>query len=168
MRYVPERDESRWLLKALRETAHELESQLWGLDEEDLRWRPADDAWCLKEIAAHLRDCEEHLVETLELIAFRDEPRLPVFDADALVIERDYRECDLYDALLGFEHLRGRTVSLLWSLDDEGWKRTGVHPYRGPVSIAQLAREQNEHDLEHLWQARRLRESLEQRAPARR
>ncbi|MGB2695944.1 MAG: DinB family protein [Dehalococcoidia bacterium] len=165
---MPEHDESRpdgrWLLKALREAAHELESQLWGLDEDDLRRRPSDDAWCLKEVAAHLRDCEEYFLETLELIAYRDEPRLEAFDADGLVLDRDYRETDLYEALERFEYLRHRTVNLLWSLEGEGWERAGVHPYRGPVSIAQFAREQNEHDLEHLWQARRLRETLEQPA----
>ena len=162
-RVAPEYDESRWLLKALREAAHELEAQLWGLDEDDLRWRPSDDAWSLKEIAAHLRDCEEHFVEVLELISTRDEPRIPAFDADAQVLEHDYRETDLDETLGHFEELRQRTVGLLWR---EDWERTGRHPYLGPVTIAELARKQSEHDLEHLWQARRLRETLAQRAPA--
>ena len=163
-RYAPEDGESRWLLKALREVAHELESQLWGLDEDDLRWRPADDGWSLKEIAAHLRDCEEHFLRSLELIAFDDEARVPAFDGDALVLERDYRQSDIYDVLEGFEALRHRTVSLLWSLAPEDWERTGTHRYLGPVTIARLAHEQNEHDLEHLWQARRLRQTLAKRA----
>src|SRR3972149_6089676 len=81
-RFAEEYDEPRWLLKALREAAHELESQLWGLDEDDLRWRPSDDAWSLKEIAAHLRDCEEHFIESLEAIASRDRPRLRSGRAD--------------------------------------------------------------------------------------
>ena len=167
-RFAEEYDEPRWLLKALREAAHELESQLWGLDEDDLRWRPSDDAWSLKEIAAHLRDCEEHFAESLEAIASRDCPRLRAFDADALVLERDYRQIDLYEALERFEQLRHRAVSRLWSLAPEDWERTGQHPYRGAVSILQLTREQNEHDLEHLWQARRLREALTERSPAKR
>jgi len=150
--------ESRWLLKALRETAHELESQLWGLDGDDLRWRPGDDALSLNEIAAHLRDCEEHFLRAIELIAFDDCPRIPAFDADALLIERDYRESDIYDSLETFERLRSRSVSLLWTSDE--WERVGRHPYLGDVSIAQLTRRQSEHDLEHLWQARRVREAL--------
>ena len=166
LRFVPEHDASRWLLKALRETAHELESQLWGLSEDELRWRPSDDDWSLKEIAAHLRDCEDHFVDTLELIAFQETPRIPAFDGDALVLDHDYRQIDLYEALERFEYLRHRTVNLLWSLTPDGWERTGVHPYLGPVSIVRLTREQNEHDLEHLWQARRLREALSERTPS--
>ena len=162
---VPEHDEPRWLLKALREVAHELESQLWGLDEDDLRWRPSDDAWCLKEIAAHLGDREEHLLQSLERIAFQETPRIPTFDADAPALERAERELDLYEVLERLERLRHRTVNLLWSLAPEDWERTGLHPYLGPVSVLRLVREQNEHDLEHLWQARRLRETLAERAP---
>ena len=53
-----------------------------------------------------------------------------------------------------------RVVNLLWSLESEDWERTGRHPYSGEVSIARLAREHIEHDLEHLWQARRLAEVI--------
>lgn len=164
-RFASEYDQSGWLLKALLEAAHELESQLWGLDEDDLRWRPSDDAWSLKEIAAHLRDCEEHFLRSLELIASHEAPRIPAFDADALVLEGDYREIDLYEVLEHFAYLRHRTVNLLWSAEPD-WERTGLHPYLGPVSVAQLARQQSEHDLEHLWQARRLRQALAERTPS--
>ena len=166
-RPIPEYDESRWLLKALRETAHELESQLWGLEEDDLRWRPSDDALCLKEIAAHLRDSEEHLVRTLEAIAYEDVPCVRAFDADGLLLDCDYRESSVYESLEQFERLRHRSVSLLWQLEEDEWERSGIHPYLGPVTIAKLAREQSQHDLEHLWQARRVRAALESRVPAR-
>jgi DinB superfamily len=160
-RFAPEYDESAWILKALREAAHELESQIWGLGERDLCRRPSEDGMCLKEIAAHLRDCEEHFGDCIERIARTDGARLRRFDGDALVLERDYRSTDIEDTLGSYESLRHRSVSLLWSLEPNDWSRTGEHPYKGTVSIHQLAREQNEHDLEHLWQARRLRETLE-------
>jgi hypothetical protein len=159
-RPVPEYNETRWLLKALRETAHELESQLYGLSEDELRWRPDDDAPSLKEIAAHLRDCEGHFLDCLERIVVNRSNSVPCFDADALLLERDYRGSDLYDLLQRLEHLRYRTVSILWNLDDEEWSLSANHPYRGPVSVLELAREQSQHDLEHLWQARRIIQQL--------
>lgn len=159
-------DSSRWLLKALRESSHELESQLYGLDEDELRWRPSEGAMSLKEIAAHLRDCEEHLLEMLELLATENEPRLKRFDPDALVLDHDYRESDLYDVLERFSFLRHCVVNLLWSSAGE-WERSGRHPLRGAVSIAQLVREQHEHDLEHLWEARHIKEELQHGARTR-
>ena len=159
-------DESRWLLKALRESAHELESQIWGLEEEALRWRPSDDSMCLKEIAAHLRDTEQHFVKTLETIVARDNPKIKAFDGDALVMDRDYRSVDLYDVFEQFSYQRHQSVNILWGPLLGTWERTARHPYLGEVTVAQLVREQHEHDLEHLWQARNIRETLAERARA--
>jgi hypothetical protein len=54
-------------------------------------------------------------------------------------------------------------VWLLYTLDDDDWSRTGLHPYRGEVSIRDIARELHEHDLQHLNQARRTREAWDRR-----
>ncbi len=164
--FAPDYDGSRWLIKALREAGRAFESQLSGLSEQQLRWRSSEDAWSLKEIAAHLRDCEEHFLDSLELIAYQDAPRIPALDADALVLENDYRQLDLYETIERYDYARHRVVNLLWSLESEDWERTGRHPYSGDVSIARLAREHTEHDLEHLWQARRLAEVIATQAGA--
>jgi hypothetical protein len=152
----------RWMLKALHEAAEELQSQLWGLSEDELCRRPAPDEWSLKEIAAHLRDAEACFLERLTLIVSQEEPELPDIDIDAYVLERDYRSLDLYEVLLEFSRLRHRTSGLLWSLEPSEWERAGLHPYRGRLSIMQVARDMNEHDLGHLWQVRRLRRQLEE------
>ena len=151
----------RWMLKALHEACDELQSQLLGLSEEELCRRPAADEWSLKEIAAHLRDAEACFLERLELIAGVNEPDLPDVDVDMYVLERDYRGLDLYEVLHEFSRLRYDTTSLLWSLESSEWERGGLHPYRGRLSIMQVARDMNEHDLGHLWQVRRLRQQIE-------
>jgi len=152
--------EQRWVLKALREAGDELIDQFYGASEKELRRRPQDDEWSLKEIAAHLRDNEELALEQLRLMVDGEEPQLPARDVDALPLERDYRSADLQELLRAFAELRRQTHRLLWSLAPEDWGRCGRHPYRGEVTIAQIARELAEHDLGHLWQARRLRETL--------
>lgn len=153
----------RWMLKALHEAAEELKEQLRGLSEMDLCRRPAPDEWSLKEIAAHLRDAEAWFLERLELIVGADEPRLPDIDIDAYVLERDYRSLDLYEVLREFSRLRRHTTGLLWALEPSDWEREGLHPYRGRLSIMQVARDMNEHDLGHLWQVRRLRRQVQEK-----
>ena len=159
-----EEGEQRWVLKALREAGEELIGQFHGAGEEELRSRPEDDEWSLKEIAGHLRDNEELALEQMRLMAGDDEPELPTRDVDALPLERDYRSADVRELLRAFAGLRRQTHRLLWGLTPEDWGRCGRHPYRGEVTIAQIARELAEHDLGHLWQARRLRETLRQRS----
>ena len=153
----------RWMLKALHEAADELQGQLLGLSDEELCHRPAPDEWSLKEIAAHLRDAEACFLERLELIVSEDEPRLPDIDVDAYVLERDYQRQDLYEVLSEFSLLRRHSTGLLWGLEPSDWEREGLHLYRGRLSVMQVARDMNEHDLGHLWQVRRLRQQIQER-----
>lgn len=145
-----------YLLKALTEGAGEIQDQLLSTPEEAARWRPAEDEWAVVEIAAHLRDAEELYGEQLRCIAGRADAELPVVDLQLLAEERRYLDEDLPRAVAQFARLRRATAYLLFDLDIDDWEREGRHRYRGPVSIAQIARELNEHDLGHLWQARRV------------
>ena len=55
------------------------------------------------------------------------------------------------------------SLSDLLLLSRRDWLRTGVHPYKGVISIHDIVRELHDHDLEYLRNARRLRETLEGR-----
>lgn len=155
--------ERRWLMKAVREMSGELYRQLSGVNEKGLRWRPARGEWCLKEIAAHVRDAEILYQQQIEAIADGRGGRLPHEALDVLPAERGYIEEPLQHFLYEYEAAREETVWLLYTLDEDDWRRTGLHPYRGEISIHDIARELHEHDLQHLNQARRTREALDKR-----
>jgi hypothetical protein len=155
MRPVPEYDAKAWLLKALRETAHAMESLLWNLDDPVLDRRPSDDDWSCKELAAHMAAMERRYIERLERMVRMEDPAIAAFDSDS--IETGTPDDDgVFDLMDEFGVLRRQSVYLLWSLDEADWDRCGIHPYLGPLTILQVAREMNEHDLAHLWQLRRL------------
>ena len=153
----------RFILKALRESSGELFGQFSNLNERALRWRPAPGEWCLKEIAAHLRDAEELYRRQLELISREAEPRLPHESLDVLPLENDYREERIGRLLAEFESAREDTFWLLRELGEDDWQRTGIHPYRGAITILDIAREMHEHDLEYLYKAQQLRKVLPRR-----
>jgi hypothetical protein len=157
--------ERRWLMKAVREMSGELYRLFSGLDESELRWRPAAREWCLKEIAAHARDAEQLYQRQIEAIvnSFATPPRLPHEALDVLPAERNYVDEDLRHFLYEYESAREETVWLLYTLGEDDWLRTGTHPYRGEISVYDIARELHEHDLQHLNQARVTREALEKR-----
>ncbi len=155
-----EAGQRRWLLKAIRESTGELFSQFAGVTDHQLRWRPADNEWCLKEIAAHLRDAEVLCQSQIEIITKSFEPRLPHEPIDVLPYERDYRGADVSRLLREYAEAREETVWLLRMLDDEDWMQAGQHPYRGLISILDLVSSIHQHDLEHLYQAHRLRRTI--------
>jgi hypothetical protein len=157
---LEERDSIGWVLKALREAGNSILVEFHGLDEQMLGRRPNDDEWCLKEIAAHMRDAEE--LSLLQMMTILEDARqsLPVWDVDALPSERDYRAADLGDLLSELHRLRRETTQLLWSIANRDWRVKAQHRYRGEISLEDIARELAQHDLEHLWQVRRLKHQL--------
>ena len=157
MRLVQEYDPKAWLLKALRETSHAIEALIWDVDDEGLFDRqPSEDDWSILELVRHMAEMEERFVERLERIVHSDQPRIKAFDADAIEAWREDDSGSVYEYAEDFGAQRQRSVYLLWSLDDADWERQGLHPYLGPLTVMQCAREMNEHDLAHLWQLRRL------------
>ena len=171
---MEEPDRQGWVLKALREAGSSLLSELYDVDEESLVWRPAEGEWSLKEIAAHLRDAEELALAQFNAFvagSFSALPTgqagLPAWDVDLLPQERDYQSGEIARVLASFRGLRRETTYLLWALTEADWQRSAEHPYRGPVTLGELARELAQHDLEHLWQVRQLKERLWEAVSAR-
>jgi hypothetical protein len=156
-------EQRRWLMKALREAGGELYQQFYRLDEKSLRWRPGKGDWCMKEIAAHIRDAEALYLAQIEAITQRRNPRLPHEPIECYPQERDYRSQPLQNFLSEWEQAREETCWLLRMLEGEDWLRTGTHPYKGVISIHDIVRELHDHDLEYLRNARRLREAIEAR-----
>ncbi len=152
-------------MKAVREMAGELHRQLSGVNEKGLRWRPVAGEWCLKEIAAHVRDAELLYQRQIETIVhgFESPARLPHEPLDVLPSERDYVDESLQHFLYEYEAGREETIWLLYTLGPDNWLRTGLHPYRGEISIYDIVRELHEHDLQHLNQARVTREAVDRR-----
>jgi len=161
MRPVPEYDAKSWLLKALRETAHAMESLIWNVDDDALTRRPGEDEWSCKELVLHMTEMERRYIDRLERIVRLDDPHIDAFDADSIEPDERAAESHIFDLMDEFGVLRRQSVYLLWSLDDRDWERAGVHPYLGPLTVTQVAREMNEHDLAHLWQLRRLADTFE-------
>ena len=164
---LDERDPQGWVLKALSEAGNSLLRELYGLEEEELRWRAAEGEWSLKEIAAHLRDAEQLALAQLNVFASGSSSPLPAWDVDVLPQERDYQNEDVRGLLVAFGGMRRETTYRLWGLTGAEWGRAAEHPYRGPMTLEEVARELAQHDLEHLWQVRQLKERLRQAASAR-
>jgi DinB family protein len=144
----------------VRESAGELYRQFGGIEEAGLRWCPGEGEWCLKEIAAHIRDAEHMYQRQIEAIAHHEPGPLPYEAVDVLPAEEPYRDLPLRNFLWEYEAAREETVWLLYTLGEDDWSRSAVHPYRGLVTLYDIARELHEHDLDHLFQARRLREMV--------
>jgi uncharacterized damage-inducible protein DinB len=133
-------------------------AEIEGLSEDELRWRPADGAWSLKEVCGHLRDDSEVWRRRLSMMIKETDPVLPAYDQEALVREGAYQDADIAAVLSDFKRLRLEIVDLLSGLAPEGWKRTGQHPDWGRMTIGQGMGMMIRHTEGHLEQVRELKE----------
>ena len=133
-------------------------AEIEGLSEDELRWRPADGAWSLKEVCGHLRDDSEVWWRRLSMMIKETGPVLPAYDQEAMVREGAYQDADIATVLGDFKRLRLEMVDLLSGLTVEGWERTGQHPDWGRLTVRGGMEWMIQHTDEHLDQVRELKE----------
>lgn len=132
-----------------------------GLSAEELRYRPKEGEWCMKEVMAHLRDLERDLfLPRLRRILADEQPVFESFDPAAWARARDHREGSFERDLDEFAAARAQTLAFLQALPDSAVARIGLSGYFGPVTLAQYATRVVDHDLEHLGQLRDCRATI--------
>ena len=152
-----------FLLKALGEASGEFRRALEGVRRRAMLapGTGQDECWTLLGLAAHVRDVELGVHEQLEtILRHRGEPGIPHVRIDEIPYLEDYADEDEEEVLDEFHYYRRQTAYTLWDCPEPDWERAGIHPYRGRLTVLQLARELYQHDLEHLWQARRMVDAL--------
>lgn len=151
-----------FLLKALGEAAGELHRSFYGMPHRQLQREAtgADEGWCLLAIPYHVLQVEKGVQKQFDTILNTRDSEIRHVDLDDIPFREDFIEDDYEELLEEFHYLRRRTTYSLWDIDERDWQRTGLHPYRGEMSVLEIARELYQHDLEHLWQARRMMDEL--------
>ncbi len=148
-------------LTRLARTADELAAALRGQSEAVLARRPDAKNWAAKEVVCHLRDTEELFMSRFEQIAAMDDLKLTPPSPDRWAEERQYLRNDVGAALAAFSKRREESLAYLGKLAPDGWKRSGVHPQRGRITIDDFVTLMAWHDDNHLDQLKR---ALEGRA----
>lgn len=110
------------------------------LTDDEWRVRPAPGEWSAVEIVGHLIDKTEAWGERFRRIAGEDDPRLPAFDQDTRVIERNYQaqepravEARATETLLA-------VAAQLRALPAGAWSRPGTHEERGKLTLGEGVR----------------------------
>lgn len=121
-----------------------------GRSEEELRRRPAPDAWSAKEIACHLRDASRIYHERLFLTATHERPFLPGYDEAELARGRSYQEAPGAEIVPALRTWREETVNLLTDLPADAWHRPAIHGELGVITLLQITAHMVEHEADHL------------------
>jgi uncharacterized damage-inducible protein DinB len=139
----------------LRATPSALQSLVAGLTHEQLDTPPALGQWSIREILAHLADCE--IVWAFRIRQALATPGVTVTPFDQDVWATRYRAYSAADALRVFLANREWNLALLTTVSEEERANLLTHPERGTFPLTELLESIAGHDVNHLV---RLRERL--------
>ncbi len=137
----------------LKSTPAAFEALTTGLSASQWQERPGENEWATNEIACHLRDVDREVnLPRFKMVSAGENPFLPGIVTDVWANERDYIHQDGYSALNSFVEVRTELLSLLASLDVNGWKMPARHAIFGPTQLLELASFIGTHDRTHIHQ----------------
>jgi uncharacterized damage-inducible protein DinB len=128
-------------------TPEKLERLLGGLSAVQIEKQPAPGKWSLREIMAHLADCEMAFGFRLRQGAAGVEMVQP-FDQDDWA--RNYAAYDFAAAMKTYRALRAWNLAFIRSLTEEQRTRVVTHPERGTMTVWTIVETMAGHDLHHL------------------
>jgi uncharacterized damage-inducible protein DinB len=131
----------------IRETPVRLARVLDPLSSEQIEARPAPGKWSVREVMAHLADCEIAFGFRLRQAAAGVQTIQP-FDQDDWA--RNYDGYDFQTAAATYRGLRAWNLAFVRSLTEEQRTRPVTHPERGTMTAWTIVETMAGHDLHHL------------------
>jgi uncharacterized damage-inducible protein DinB len=134
--------------KVIAETSERLAKALKGKTAEELEARSAPGKWCLRELVAHLADCEIAWGWRLRQVLAEDHAVLQPFDQDAWA--RVYGGYSYAAAWEMYKALRAWNVAFVQALNEAEKEKMYTHPERGEERLWTIVEIMGGHDLHHL------------------
>ncbi len=134
------------LIPALEQTTADI-SRLLESVADDQDWRPDDQHWSFRHIAAHLEACQtECVLVRVRQIAAGAKPTFEFYDNDGW----DFSDRDLRHSLREWRESRARVFEFVRSLSSDRLSRTGSHRTFGETTVLDYLKVDLDHDREHL------------------
>lgn len=134
-------------VKVIETTPEKLEKLLARLGAAEIEKQPAPGKWSVREIVAHLADCDLAFGFRMRQGAAGVEVIQP-FEQDDWA--RNYGAYDFAMAMATYRALRAWNLAFIRSLTEEQKKRVVTHPERGTMTVWTIVETMAGHDLHHL------------------
>ena len=134
-------------VEVLASTPEKLEALFSQLSAEQIDRKPAPHKWSVREVMAHLADCEMAFGFRLRQAAAGVEMIQP-FDQDDWA--HNYAAYSFPAALTTYRVVRGWNLAFIRSLTDEQKAQVVTHPERGTMTVWTIVETMAGHDRHHL------------------
>ncbi len=103
--------------------------------DEATTYRDGPQGWTSLEVLCHLRDYDIFYQQQAEMLLTEESPTMPIYDHEALAIERRYNVQSIEKALNDLKQSRQQAIDFYKNLTDNQWQRVGHHPFFGEWSM---------------------------------
>jgi hypothetical protein len=145
-------------LSVLNATTLRLRTPTAALSPAQINARPSPRKWSIREITAHLADCELvfsfRLRQTLAPTLHQPHHIIQPFDQDAWA--KRYQAYTFEPALALFQSARHWNLLYLTTVSKDDRSRRSTHPERGTMNFWTIVETMAGHDINHLQQLERL------------
>jgi hypothetical protein len=128
-------DELKSAIRDLAEMPELLRNALDGLEENELATPYRHGGWTVRQLVHHVADSHMHAFLRVRLALTQDTPTIVPYDEKVWAELHDSTSAPVEWSLELLESLHARWVMMLQVLTEADWKRTFLHPERGPQSI---------------------------------
>ncbi len=145
-------------IQRIAEAPARLRAAVAGLNDAQLDTPYREGGWTVRQVVHHVPDSHMNSYVRVRLALTEEEPLIKPYDEARWAELRDSSHEPVEVSLVLLEALHSRWVTLLRSLDEEGWARTFRHPETGPVSLDRAAALYAWHGRHHTAHITELRE----------
>ena len=145
----------RELIGQIRELPARLRERVSGLTDAQLTTHFQAGEWTVAQNVHHLADSHMNSFVRMRLILTEERPMLKPYDQDLWAELADSGTIALEESLSILDGLHARWVRLFESLDAASWRRSGLHPENGEVTIEDILRIYAAHGQGHIDQINR-------------
>jgi hypothetical protein len=132
-----------------------LRARVSGLTERQLTTQFLENEWTVAQNVHHLADSHMNSFIRMRLILTEERPPLKPYDQDRWAALADSATTALEESLSILDGLHRRWVRLFESLEEADWRRSGLHPENGEMTIEDILRSYAAHGEGHIDQIER-------------
>lgn len=148
-------------LDAAEKSPKQIAGAVLGLPDKTLRYKPAQDKWCILEILGHLADMEVMYAYRIRQMLADKKPVIAPIDQDDWARNLGYTESTPAELVALYGLNRHANLQLLRRLKPGDLEKSAHHPeLKSDVTVAEYVEKMGIHGANHLEQIERLKKQV--------
>ncbi|AYA76131.1 hypothetical protein DOE78_12155 [Bacillus sp. Y1] len=145
------------LIDEYKESYNKIVTEMEGLTNEQILYKPNENSWSIREIIIHVTDAELVHVHRMKSVLSENNPILTAFDQDSWTSKLQTQSLDhqLYLTLL--DAMINSFIPILTKLDEDDFLRVGTHNVEGEFTFKELLEHSIEHIQNHVEQIKKIK-----------